>query len=275
MFRTKSRRNTVFSTGFITLELIFHDAIRNIRKSHASAVLGLLMTIGQSVLMIIFMYFLFSLLGVRRVAVHGGDFLLFVMSGVFMYRTHVSTLAAVSGADGPTSAMMMHAPMNPIISIMGAALASLYRQTISAIVILFLYHALLKPISIPYPLGVLEMHILAWTSGVGIGMVFRSIRPWQPDLATLLTTFFTRINMIASGKMMAANYMAPTLRSWFDWNPLFHIVDISRADFFVNYVPRYTSVSYAVYFTLVVVVIGLMAEFFTRQHASESWGKRR
>lgn len=274
MFRTQSRSRIPFATGFKTLELIFHVSVRNLRKTHGNAVMGLIMSIAQGVLLVAIMYLMFSLLGLRRVAVRG-DFLLYVMSGVFLFTIHISALGEVSKADGPTSAMMMHAPMNPIISICAAALTALYKQTLSAAVILFLYHALFTPITFEFPIGMLGMYLLAWVSGVGIGMVLLSARPWQPDLVSLLTTVFMRANVIASGKMVLANNTPPSLRAWFDWNPLFHVIDQGRGFIFLNYTPRVTSISYAVYVTLFCVVIGLMAEFFTRQYASASWGKRR
>jgi len=81
--------------------------------------------------------------------------------------------------------------------------------------------------------------------------------------------------MIASGKMLLANNAPPYIRSWFDWNPLFHTIDQGRGFIFLNYTPRFTSIDYPIYYGLVCVMIGLMAEFFTRQHASASWNKRR
>jgi len=273
MFRTQTRSKSHFATGFETLELIFHVTVRNLRKSHGNAILGLVMSIVQAVLLVAVMYLIFSLLGLRRIAVRG-DFLLFVMSGVFMFMVHVTALGAVSRAEGPTSAMMMHAPMNPIISICGAALAVLYKQTLAAAIILFLYHTLFTPITIEYPVGMLGIYLLSWISGVGIGMVLLSARPWQPDLVSILTSVFMRANVIASGKMMLANNTPPGLRAWFDWNPLYHVIDQGRGDIFLNYTPRVTSISYAIYVTLFCVVVGLMTEFFTRQYASASWGKR-
>ena len=116
MFRARTQRRSHLATGFETLELIFHVAVRDLRKSHGNAMLGLVMSLVQSVLLVTVMYVMFNLFGVRRIAVRG-DFLLFVMSGVFMFTVHVSALGAVSRAEGPTSAMMMHAPMLLILAV--------------------------------------------------------------------------------------------------------------------------------------------------------------
>ena len=273
MFRHVARKRTLLGTALRTLELIFHCAVRDLRKSHGNALLGLLMAIFQSILIVIVLYVTFDILGLRSVAVRG-DFVLYVMSGAFMFTTHISAIGAVSRADGPASPMMLHSPMNPIIAICGAALAVLYKQVLAALVVLFLYHALFTPVVIEDPVSDIGILLLAWASGIGIGMVLRSARPWQPDLASVLTTVIMRVNIFASGKMMVANNVSPQLRSYFDWNPLFHIIDQARGYTFLNYTPHFTSVGYALKVTLVFITIGLMAEFFTKLHVSESWGKR-
>jgi ABC-type polysaccharide/polyol phosphate export permease len=273
MFRHKKYERSWFSLGFETLGLIYHAGVRKMRQTHHNAVLGLVMAIVQALLMLLVMYFMMSLFGMRKIAVRG-DFMLYVMSGVFMFMTHIKAIGAVASAEGPTSPMMMHAPMNPIISIMGAALGSLYQQTLAASVILFVYHALWNPITIDDPVGMLGMYLLSWFAGIGIGMVFLSAMPWQPEAVGILKTLYQRANVIASGKMVLANNLATNRRDWFDWNPLFHTIDQGRGFIFLNYTPRFTHYDYAIYFSLVCMMIGLMAEYFTRQHASVSWNKR-
>lgn len=274
MFRHKPLQKSRLGTAFDTLELIFHTASRNLRKSHSNAVLGLAISIVQSLIMVLIMYFMMNLIGARRVAVRG-DFMLYVMSGVFMFMTHVKVIGAVASADGPTSSLMMHAPMNPIISIGGAALSSLYQQILSASVILFVYHTFWNPITIDEPIGMMGMLLLSWFCGIGIGMMFLAATPWQPDVVKIIRTLYQRANVIASGKMLLANNTPPKLRGLFDWNPLFHTIDQGRGFIFLNYAPRYTSIEYALKVGLVCIMIGLMAEFFTRQHASASWNSRR
>jgi ABC-type polysaccharide/polyol phosphate export permease len=274
MFRPEIKRRTKIRTAYGVLELIFHAAIRDLRKSHGNAVLSLVLAIVQAVLMVLIFYVMFTLFGLRGSAIRG-DFLLYVMSGVFMFMTHTKAIGAVGSADGPTSPMMMHSPMNPIISIAGAALSSLYIQTLSAGVILLFYHTIFAPITIHEPVGMMGMYLLSWISGVAIGMVFLSAQPWQPETVRIIRTIYQRANMIASGKMLVANATPATIRALFDWNPLFHTIDQGRGYIFLNYHPRYTSIEYPVYVALVCVMIGLMGEFYTRQYASASWGKGR
>ena len=80
MFRHKQYQRSWLSLGFETLELIYHAAVRNLRKSYHNAVLGLVMAIVQALLMLLVIYFTMSLFGLRRIAVRG-DFMLYVSRG--------------------------------------------------------------------------------------------------------------------------------------------------------------------------------------------------
>jgi ABC-type polysaccharide/polyol phosphate export permease len=167
--------------------------------------------------------------------------------------------------------MMKHGPMNSIIAIASASLATLYLQILSILVILFFYHVCFAPVTIDQPVGAMAMVILAWASGVGVGMLFKGASPWAPEFFSVFTTIYTRANMIASGKMFLANAMPTSKLAWFWWNPLFHTIDQTRGFTFLNYSPHYSSILYPIQVTAVLILLGLMLEFYTRSHASISW----
>ena len=269
MFQPTTPRSSAASL-ITTAELIFHVAVRDIRKTNGNAIIGLIVSILQSVIMVMVFWFMFTVLHMKGSAVRG-DFMLYTMSGIFMFMTHVRTIKAVSKAEGPTSAMMKHAPMNTIVAISGQALASLYQQILSIVVILFFYNTLFNRVVIENPTAALGMLLLSWASGVGVGMVFKAATPWAPDFFGLLTTVYTRANMIASGKMFLANSMKTSLLAWFQWNPLFHIIDQTRGFVFLNYHPHYSTLSYPIIAVFVLITLGLMGDTFTNRYASASW----
>ena len=274
MFQPSVPRTRIGNTVAF-LELIFHATVRHVRKSNGNAIVGLLVSIAQSLVGIGVMVLMFSLIGRGIGTQVRGDFILYIMSGIFSFMTHSKTIKAVSSADGPTSAMMKHAPMNTIVSVSAAALSALYLQTLSAAVILFGYHALWTPITIDEPVGVAAMYLLSWSSGIGIGLIFKAATPWAPDFFTVATTAYTRANMVFSGKMFVANITPMHILAIFMWNPLFHCIDQTRGYMFLNYDPRYTSALYPVITTFVLIVIGLMAERYTEKHISASWSAKR
>lgn len=274
MFRPVKRTSSPLVAAFEMCELLYHSTVRNLRGSRSNAVVGLMMVLMQNIIMIAMFAIMMELVGLKRIKIHG-DYILYVKSGVMMFMTHVRALGAVAGADAPTSPVMIHPRMNPIIAIVSAALGVLYSQMLSIIVILTLYHALINPIEILNMPGALGMLIMSWASGAGIGLLFYSAKPWNPDVVQILTMIYMRLNMIASGKMMPANMAKSSMRQWFEWNPLYHTIDQTRGYIFLNYDPRYTSLSYPLYCLIGCIVIGLMAQFFTRIYASASWSARR
>lgn len=273
MFETPKPRSTAHS-GLATLEVIYHATVRAVRKSHRNAVVGLLMNIFQTVLLVMVFYVLFTLTGMRGSSIRG-DFLLYIMSGVFLFLTHTKALGAVVGSEGPASPMMKHAPMNTIVAIAAASLSALYLQLLSLLVVLFVYHVGWTPVVIDDPVGALAMLLLSWASGLAIGTVFLAVKPWMPEVVTIASSVYMRANMVASGKLFVANAMPGYILVFFDWNPLFHTIDQARGFTFINYNPHFSSIPYPIYVTIACLMVGLIGNFYTRQHASLSWGAKR
>jgi ABC-type polysaccharide/polyol phosphate export permease len=271
-----SSRNTRSTLGLIFnfCEVTFHATARKVRKTHGNAILAIALSVVQSLLFIAAFYFMFSILGGRGMAIRG-NYMLYLMSGIFIYLTHIQTLRQVMMADGPTSDMMQHAPMNTLVSIASAGLAALYTQFVSLLCILLLIHTLIEPVEIHYWPGALGMFLLVWFSGVALGVIFMALKSWFPEFINILSMVYIRANMIFSGKMFVANMMPAMMLPVFTWNPLFHIIDQMRGHVFVNYVPHNTSADYPLYMSLVFLLIGMMLEHYTRLHASASWNAKR
>ncbi len=255
-------------------DMLFHTTVRVVRKSSSSPIASLTSSIFQSVMFIMVFYIMFAVFG-RRTAAIRGDFLIFLMSGIFLFMTHVKTVGAVVSSEGPASPIMKHAPMTTFLAISSSALATLYLQLLSMVVILFITHVAINPVEIENPGEFFLAFLLAWFSGIAVGLVFLGIKPFSPGTARIATTIYSRANMIASGKMFAANNLPSAILPFFSWNPLFHTIDQARGAAFINYTPHVTSMWYPVYFSLAVLVIGMMGEFYARKFVSISWYSRR
>ena len=270
----RDKSASTFRRLLVVLDLMYHSAVRWVRQNHGNAVIGLFLNVAQTLILVAVFYLMFAILGIRGSAIRG-DFLLYIMSGIFLFMVHIKAMGAVVGAEGPTSPMMKHAPMNTVIAIGAAALGALYIQVLSLVLVLFVYHAAWQPITIDDPVGAFSMVMLSWLSGVAIGTVFLAIKPWFPGFVQLTSQIYMRANMIASGKFFVANTLPGYMLVFFEWNPLFHAIDQARGFTFINYNPHFSSISYPLYVTLICLMIGLMGEFYTRQRASISWQGRR
>jgi len=231
MFISARKPKSRLGSALVMCEVIYHSIVRSIRKTHNNAFFAIGTNLLQAVIFVLAFYVMFSVLGLRGAALRG-DFLLYIMSGIFLFLTHTKSLSAVAGAEGPASPMMQHAPMNTIVSIVSAALGSLYIQVLSLFIILFIYHVAFTPITIDKPFSAFGMILLAWFTGCALGLVMLAIKPWFPAFASLFSMVYQRANMIASGKMFVANTLPGYMLAMFDWNPLFHTIDQARGAVF-------------------------------------------
>ena len=270
----QTRRQTQFQAFVAMAELLYHSIVRNVRSAHGNAIIGLVLQMAQAMIMLAAFYFMFMILGLRGMAIRG-DFLLYLMSGIFLFLTHNKGMSSVLGAEGPTSAMMKHAPMNTAVAIASSALSGLYTSILAMFTMLVIYHILVTPIWLPNPMAALGMVFLAWASGCAIGMIFLAIKPWFPGFVAVVSTMYQRANMISSGKMFLANTLPPSMLGMFDWNPLFHCIDQARGFAFLNYFPHNSNIAYPIKVTVVLLMIGLMGEFAARKSMSLSWGARK
>jgi ABC-type polysaccharide/polyol phosphate export permease len=274
MFQPTRKPTGSFATALSMAELVYHSVVRSVRKTHNNAIMAIVMNMLQAVMFVAAFYVMFSILGLRGAAIRG-DFLVYIMTGIFLYLTHTKSLGAVVGSEGPASPMMQHAPMTTVIAIASAAVGALYIQVLSLFMILFIYHVAFTPLEIEQPVAAFGMLLISWFTGCALGLVLLSIKPWFPTFVSLFSTVYQRANMIASGKMFLANTLPGFMLAMFDWNPLFHAIDQARGFSFINYNPRYSNWEYAFWVGLILLMIGLMGEFYTRKHASLSWGARR
>ncbi|NDW54412.1 ABC transporter permease [Aliiroseovarius sp. PrR006] len=272
MFEAKKRYSRL-SAAFSMLEVIFHMTAHNVRSTHTNAFMAIAINMIQIMIMLAVFYLMFSVLGLRGAALRG-DFLLYLLSGIFVFITNIKAMSAVAGASSPTDPMMQHTPMNTFVAMVSSALGSLYLQILTISLVLAVYHMGFTPITIDQPVGAVLMLLLAWFNGVSIGVVFLALKPWFPQFTNIAKTVYMRANMIASGKMFVANALPFYMISMFNWNPLFHIVDQTRGFTFVNYNPHYTNWMYPLICSLVIVLVGLMGESYSRRHVSASWAAR-
>lgn len=273
MFQTRNQM-TLAQSGLRILELIYYNTVRSVRSGHRDAIFAILVSILQSLVMVVTFFFFMDFMGLRQAAVRG-DFLLYVMSGIFVFMVHIKAVTSVAGAEGPTAPMMQHLPMNTTISIWSSAFSALYVQVISLGAILGAYHLLWRPLEIYHPVGAILILLLAWLSGCAVGAVFLALKPWAPRSVSIAQQIYVRLNMFASGKMFLANMMTPKMIAIFSWNPLFHIIDQGRGEIFLNYSPMKSNLTYPIVASVILLVIGLIGESYTRKHVSLSWGAGR
>lgn len=251
------------------LDLVHHSIVRDVRLMSGNAALGLLVSITKTLAMVAAFYAVYAFIGVRT-AVIRGDVVLFLVSGIMLFLLHNAVITRTIAAGSSTAPIMMHAPMSPALLILARTLAETYMFLLTALVIFAGLYFVRDRFEIFDPVGLILPFLLAWASGVTIGLMFLMMKPFAPNAMDIVSRFYTRANMVTSGKFFVANTIPAALLPAFSWNPLFHAIDQTRGAMFVNYVPKNSSLDYVIYFVLIGSLIGMMGEFWVRRNVSNS-----
>ena len=123
-FQSARKPTGGFSSAIAIAELVYHSIVRSVRKQHNNAFLALAVNMLQVAIFVGVFYIMFTILGLRGAAIRG-DFLVCIMTRIFLFMTHTKTPTAVIAPEGPATAIMQHATIYTIISIMAAALGAL------------------------------------------------------------------------------------------------------------------------------------------------------
>jgi len=272
MFTVQAPKSGLSSLGPM-LRVTYHYTARKIQGKHSTVGGAFMSELIRVAIMLGFFYFIASLMGTRSQI--RGNYVLFLLTGIFLYMLFNRAVGAVAGAEGHGSAAMMHPAMNTFVAIISSALSVLYLQAFVIAFILLLYWTLVGSMEIEEPVGLAGMMIMAWANGCAIGMLLRALKPWAPRLIGVLSKVFMRANMFFSGKMFVANTMPFWLHHMFSWNPLFHIIDQARGYAFLNYAPQTTSMTLPAWTLFATLVVGLMGDFYALKHHSRGWWSNR
>lgn len=244
------------------LDTLYISVVREFRGATGGTISGFLMQFLRPILLLAVFYVIYEVVG--RFPVIRGDFMLYLLTGIFLYLAHIQAVKKIKGMGHNQSGMIFYAKTSTLINILSTALNELYILALSIILILLIIYLYRGELDIYNPPGLLMPFFLAWASGLAVGLLFMAFTPFAPSVIPMLYNFYRRAQMITSGKMFVANSLPTAILPFFEWNPLFHVIDQARGATFVNYVPLRTSIDYPIKFTIVAVTLALVVEFALR-----------
>jgi capsular polysaccharide transport system permease protein len=108
-------------------------------------------------------------------------------------------------------------------------------------------------------LGFLFWFFVVWINGFAFGLALQpfSIRHlWVRRIYLLLSRFF----FIVSGVMFVSEQLLPEYRVYVLWNPLLHLLQLLRSEYFIEYQSADANPSFVLVFTTVMMLAGLAGE---------------
>mgnify|MGYP000633936418 CR=1 FL=1 len=256
------RTTTTWETVQAFMDTLYISVIREFRGSTGGTVKGALGKFARPLLLLGVFYILYEVIG--RFPVIRGDFMLYLLTGIFLYLAHIQAVKQIKGMGHNQSGMMFYAKTSTLVNILSTAIIEAYILIVSIAVILFVIYLYRGELDIYNPPGLLTPLALAWASGLGVGLLFMAFTPLAPGVIPGLYNVYRRLQMVTSGKMFVANSIPLSVLPFFAWNPLFHSIDQARGETFVNYTPMRTSIEYPIKFTIIAITLAVIVEFALR-----------
>ena len=246
--------------------LVYALVVRDLRTEHRNAALGILLSVAQPVVMGLVFFGFMMLMGGGAGPVRG-DALTYVVSGFIIFFCHIRTVSAVAGSLRQD--MLNHQRLTPFLMICVKAIGSLYKNVFALLIMLAANYLLRDVYAMQDGLLFILVIFWCWLGGIAVGAIFLALNRYV-SWGSVLSTTYIRIMFFTSGKFFIASKIGGAIRPYFDWNPLFHLLDQGRGAIFLNYSARTTSMDYAITVILLLLVVGFLTENYVRRNYNAS-----
>lgn len=128
------------------------------------------------------------------------------------------------------------------------------------VLVFLLYMAWLLgyPVRCERPLGVLMVLGLLAVMGLGLGFILASVEPLIPSIKQFTTQVLGRPLYFSSGLFYTIDTMPAQVRDALLYNPVLHMMELLRSEFFFEFETAYGSWSYASLWAITTLALGLL-----------------
>lgn len=252
-----------------TLRTVVALILREIGSSHGRSALGYLWSVIEPVLTILVLTVMFSILS--RTPPLGQSFPLFYASGLLPFMLFNEVAGKVASAVNFSKPLLAFPGVTYLDALLARfLLAVLTKVVIYAIVligVIFIYDV--DPF-FQYEyivLGLVLAMLLAFSLGVINCLLFRFFPIWHT-----LWGMINRPLMFVSGIILLVEHIPHPYQEWLTWNPLVHVVAITRMGLYPTYAPGYVSFTYIIAIIAFSIPIGLfMMRRYWRDLIDPTW----
>ncbi len=216
--------------------------------------------------------YMLTLVGIFSVLGQGApinvDMLLFFFTGIIPWLSFVRQSIAVSSAIGGNQQLLTY-PQVKMLDIV-IARTILEFSTLFLVALMYVtgvyYLGRFEPIESVFL--VLLALIVSTMLGVGFGLISGVARLYMPAFSNFQSAL-TRILFFTSGLFFVADTLPSVIREWLWFNPVLHIIEWSRSDYFYGYKSNFYDWRYPFMCALVFIFVGLAAERISRHKVDE------
>ena len=252
--------------GFQTQMRVINALImRETKTRYGEHKLGFMWAILEPAAMVVVFVAIFSVL--RNDNPGGMPVAIFMLVGIAPFGLFRDTMQLLVNSLGANK-MLLTFPQVTTYDVM-AARALLEIATASGVFVLLLCiaHFIGFEFRVENPLGVMAACALIAMMGVSAGITFATIKPLFPSIQQFIGVMLSRPLYIASGIFFTAESVPEPIRSILLYNPLLHMMELLRTEFFYQFESAYGSWSYATMWSFSFFTFSIMLHQALRKRA--------
>lgn len=236
------------------LEVINALALRETRTRYGLNKLGYVWALVEPTLFILTFYIAFWL--ASREAPLGMTLFSFTTTGVIPYLIFTNTANQVAEAINGNKALLFYPQVNPLDVVAARIYLEFVTYSGVFLILLGVESLYLQRLTFDDPLLIAMGFVFASLFGGAVGLVFCALGQLTTAIdrarGPLLRPFFW-----VSGIFFTAASLPPSMRNFMLYNPVLHVVELTRAGFFERYDDRFVNPGYVATCILALLLVGL------------------
>lgn len=243
------------------LQVVHALIIRETRTRYGASRLGYLWALLEPLFWIVTFFGIFAY--TSRHLPGGMDVTGFITTGIVPYMMFRSVLTQTMQAINSNKSLLFYPQVKPIDLAIARMLLEML-TLLSVFVLILAGRALMQgEWEVDQPLLLLGGLLLAWLLGSSIGLAMMGLSIIYSGTQRLLNIVL-RPMFFVSGIFFTANELPATLREYLLWNPVLHVVEMSRDGLFPGYTAHYVNVDYVLAWIIGFTYLGLLLERLSR-----------
>lgn len=243
-------------------DTVFALMMRELKTRFGARKLGYFWALAEPAAQAGIMVLLFSLIG--RDSITGVPVAVFMFSGLLPFKFFAKLLPSLAAAAQANKALLAYRQVSPIDPFITRFLIEISTFVVVYILLMTVLAWLGFEVWPQNLLALLAASALLALIGIGLGLMLCSATAHWEDTLKMLGMVMTPMFFI-SGIFFCATMIPQQYWYLFTWNPIFHVIELSRDALFESYTTPVGSWAYVSFIALVTNAVGLMLYQVNRQ----------
>ena len=246
----------------VQCRVIYALMMREIHTLYGRTQLGYLWAVIKTAIGIAVMWIFRVICGISNP--HGMSMLAYLVVGFVLWSIVTSSITKCITAIESNITLLTFPQVTPVDVMVARCLVILCTEIISGVILLLIGYYLGYELYISNIGGLLYILALAYTIGLGVGMILSSLNSYFSTIERIVPIIF-RFLMFASGVMFSVTMFTGKIGTWILWNPFLQIIEFTRSCMSSGYPSDFVSHCYLIQIALCSITIGLLLEKHTRK----------